>query len=74
MVLALDNFEVYVGSSNVPVVIFTDHNPLVFLQKMRNTNQRLMRWSIFMQAFNVDVQVQHIHGRDNVVADALSHL
>lgn len=61
MILALNHFEVYVGPSNVPMVIYTDHNPL-FLKKMRNTNQRLMRWSIFMQAFNVTVT--HIHGRE----------
>ena len=53
IVLALDHFEVYVGSASVPVAIYTDHNPLVYLKSMRNTNQRLMRWSIFMQAFNV---------------------
>lgn len=27
LVLALTNFEVYVGSSNVPVMVYTDHNP-----------------------------------------------
>lgn len=40
MVLPLTHFEVCIGSSNVPVMMYTDHNPLVFLQKMRNANQR----------------------------------
>lgn len=35
----------------------------------RSSNQRLMRWSVFMQA---NVNVKHICGRDN--ADVLSHL
>ena len=34
LLLALQFFEVYVGSSALPVVVFTDHNPLVFLKPM----------------------------------------
>lgn len=68
--LALKHFEVYVGSADVPTVIYTDHNPLVFINPMRNTNQRLMRWSLFLQAFNVEVR--HVRGGENVLADALS--
>lgn len=29
LLMALQYFEVYVGSSNLPVSVFTDHNPLV---------------------------------------------
>lgn len=31
LLLALQHFEVYIGGSSVPVVVYTDHNPLVFL-------------------------------------------
>ncbi len=48
LLLSLQHFEVYVGSSSIPVLIFTDHNPLIFLSRMRNANQRLMRWSLFI--------------------------
>lgn len=65
------NTEVYVSSSS-PVIIYTDHNPLVFLDRMRNANQRLMRWSLVLQAF--DLEIHHIRGKDNVVADALSRV
>ena len=34
LLLALQQFEVYVGSSFQPIEVFTDHNPLVFLQHM----------------------------------------
>ena len=70
LILALKHFEVYVGSSNEPTLVYTDHNPLVFLNQMRNTNRRLMRWSLFMQCFNVEVK--HVRGKDNVLADTLS--
>lgn len=43
ILLALQQFEVYIGSSSQPVEVFTDHNPLVFLHRMCNKNQRLMR-------------------------------
>ncbi len=35
LVLALQHFEVYIGSSSLPVTVFTDHNPLVFLSRMK---------------------------------------
>uniref|UniRef100_A0AAY4E6M7 ribonuclease H n=1 Tax=Denticeps clupeoides TaxID=299321 RepID=A0AAY4E6M7_9TELE len=70
LVLSLKHFEVYVGGSCVPLVVFTDHNPLVFLSRMCNLNQRLMRWSLFLQEYNLDIH--HKKGVENVVADALS--
>ena len=72
LVLAVQHFEVYVGGAVRPVLVFTDHNPLVFLDRMRNNNQRLMRWSLILQGHNLEIR--HIRGRDNVVADALSRV
>lgn len=37
LLLALQYFEVYVGSSSLPVVVYTDHNHLVFLSRMYRT-------------------------------------
>ena len=70
LLLALQFFEVYVGCTPLPVKVYTDHNPLVFLKQMRNSNQRLMRWSLLVQDFNLDIC--HKKGVDNVLADALS--
>ena len=53
-----------------PMLVFTDHNPLTFIHKMRNKNQRLTRWSLMLQEY--DVIKRHIKGNDNVIADALS--
>ena len=72
LILALQHFEFYVSSAMYPIEIFTDHNPLVFLGKMRNKNQRLLRWSLQLQEYNLTIA--HIRGRDNVIADALSRV
>ena len=55
-----------------PIFVFTDHNPLTFLHKMSNKNQRLTRWSLLLQEY--DIVIQHIKGKDNVIADALSRV
>ena len=70
LILALQYFEVYVTAAKGPIVIFTDRNPLTFLQKVKNKNQRLMRWSLLLQQYCLDIQ--HIRGRDNVIAGTLS--
>ena len=50
LILALQHFEVYLASSVAPIVIFTDHNPLTFIHKMKNKNQRLLRWSLMCKS------------------------
>lgn len=72
LLLALQHFEVYLGSSSLPVLVFTDHNPIVFLSRMYNHNNRLMRWALMVQDFNL--QIRHKKGSDNVMADALSRM
>ena len=68
--LALQHFEVYLASSVAPIVIFSDHNPLTFIHKMKNKNQRLLRWSLMLQEHNLDIR--HIKGKDDIIPDALS--
>ena len=72
LVLALDHFEVYLGSIPFKINLYTDHNPLTSLKTMKNKNQRLhvVRWSLALQEY--DLEIQHISGSENVVADALS--
>ena len=70
LILALQHFEVYLASSVTPIVIFSDHNPLTFIHKMKNKNQRLLRWSLILQEHNIDIR--HIKGKDNIIPDALS--
>ena len=72
MILALQHFEVCLSSSATPIVVFSDHNPLTFIHKMKNKNQRLLRWSLMLQEYNLDIR--HIKGKDNIIPDALSRV
>ena len=68
LVSALHHFHVYVSVGTVTV--FTDHNPLLYIDKMKSLSNRLFRWSIFLQ--NYDLQIKHIRGIDNKLPDFLS--
>ena len=72
LILAIQQFEVYLTSSTSPIVVLSDHNPLSFLYKLKNKNQRLLRWSLLLQEFNLDIR--HIKGKDNIIPDALSRV
>ncbi|CAB4029730.1 Hypothetical predicted protein [Paramuricea clavata] len=70
LILVLQHFNVYVSSPEVPLIVYTDHNPLVFLHKLKDNNQRLLRWSLILSEYNM--VINHIKGRDNLIADCLS--
>ena len=67
LILSLQHFEVYLSSTVAPVLVFTDHNPL---ECMKDRNQKLLHWSLFLQEFQLDIR--HVKGKNNTVADALS--
>lgn len=50
--------------------LLTDHKALLFLNSCRLLNARLMRWSLKIQEFNL--QIKHIPGKENVGADTLT--
>ena len=33
LILALQHFQVYLSTANAPIAVFSDHNPLTFIQK-----------------------------------------
>ena len=72
LLLAVKFFDVYLSSSPFPIRIFTDHNPLVFVNRMKNDNQRLLRWSLTLQEYNLTIT--HVKGKDNILADTLSRV
>ena len=72
LLIALDKFDVYVNNPRECIVVYSDHNPLSFVNKMKNRNQRLTRWALALQPYNL--QIKHIRGKDNLIADFLSRL
>ena len=66
LIKALEHFEVYLNTGK-RIVVYSDHNPLVFVLKNQNTNHRLLRWSLFLQSYNL--LINYVKGRENVIAD-----
>ena len=54
----------------VRFVLQTDHEPLKYMNSAKFMNSCLMRWTIFLQSYNLKVEA--IKGSDNVGADYLS--
>ena len=72
LVLAMLHFEVYVTNGTGEIIVYTDHNPLVFLEKFKTKSQRLFRWSLMLQPYSL--KMVHVKGKNNVLADALSRV
>ena len=53
-------------------VLQMDHEPLKYMNSVKFTNNRLMRWAILLQSYNMKVEA--IKGSDNVGADYLSRV
>ena len=70
LVLAIQHFVVYVSDGSKPLQVFTDPNPLTFIEKMKDKNRKNLNWSLLLQEHNLCIN--HIKGCDNVIADALS--
>ena len=68
IVWALRQFHVYLFGQEF--TIETDHLPLSWLEKMKNHNARLTRWSLQIQPYKF--VVKHRKGKDNGNADSLS--
>ncbi len=52
------------------LTIQSDHRNLMYLHNRRNLNAKLLRWSLFLQDYTFTLE--HVPGKDNVVADQLS--
>ena len=70
LIMELQHFEVYLSNGNRLIEVWTDHNPLTFINRFKNKNQRLTRWSLYLQEWNL--MVKHIRGTENVLPDILS--
>ena len=68
IVWSLQMFYVYLFGQRF--TIETDHQPLSWLEKMKNANQRLTRWALAVQPFCFEIH--HRRGSLNKNADGLS--
>jgi hypothetical protein len=50
--------------------IRTDHHALKWLMSVKDSNGKLMRWALTLMEF--EFEIQHVKGKTNFVADALS--
>ena len=55
-----------------PFVLIVDHNPLVWLNRVKDTNEKLYRWSLQLQEY--DYEICHKAGKDHINADVLSRI
>ena len=55
MVMALQYFKIYVKNTKVPVIVYTEHNPLRFIAKMKDKNEKILRWTLVLQLYNIKI-------------------
>ena len=70
IVWAIEKFKYYLVGQKFHLEV--DHKPLVYLNKFKGSNPRLMRWALALQSYRFTLV--HIAGRDNIGADLLSRL
>ena len=68
--LSIEHFKVY--PLGRPFIIHSDNRSLVWLNKLKDKNSRLARWSLFLQPYIF--KVKHRPGAKNGNADALSRI
>jgi hypothetical protein len=70
MFIALRTWRHHLQRSEFSVYCNTDHKPLQHFMSHDQDRGRLVRWQQFLSTFNL--QINHIPGKENVIADALS--
>ena len=70
IVWAVRKFELFL--QGVRFVLRTDHKPLSFLDSAKFVNNRVMRWAMYLQ--NFDMKDEYVKGTDNRAADFLSRM
>jgi hypothetical protein len=70
IVWAVRKFRVYLYGASF--TLQTDHQPLAYLNRSKYTNDRITRWALFLQPYQITIQA--IKGSQNVGADYLSRV
>ena len=67
---SLAHWRQYLGWTREPFIILSDHDNLQYWKSPQNLNRRTARWHADLQEY--DYLIQHIPGKENIPADALS--
>eukprot|EP00253_Pinus_taeda_P008113 PITA_08113 len=67
---AINKFRHYI--TGYPVILYTDHSAIKYLENKPVTNDRITRWLILLQEF--DITIKDRPGKENPVADFLSRM
>ncbi|GKD51088.1 reverse transcriptase domain-containing protein, partial [Tanacetum coccineum] len=70
VVYAFEKFRSYLILSKS--IVYTDHSAIKYLFAKKDAKARLMRWTLFLQEF--DVEIRDKKGAENLAADHLSRL
>lgn len=70
--LALEECRHLLEGAEQPVLVWTDHKNVSYLQSAKRLNPRQSRWSLFFSRFNLSISCRP--GTRNTKPDALSHL
>lgn len=70
VVFALRKFRNFIFGASI--IVYSDHNPLTYLNDCAPKSAKLTRWSLGLQEF--DLQFRFKSGRSNMAADFLSRL
>jgi len=70
LVWGVQKFQLYLYGREF--VLQTDHQPLVYLNRCKVTNSRIMRWALFLQSYSI--RIEAIKGSLNVGADYMSRI
>ena len=70
IVWALEKWRFYLFGR--AFIVYTDHQPLTYLQSVKNPKGRMARWIVRLTEFNFEVMYQR--NPDNKVADCLSRI
>jgi hypothetical protein len=68
IIYALQKFDYLVFGRTI--TLYTDHNPLQYLAISAPKSAKLTRWALSLSRYNIEVH--HVAGKDNEVADCLS--